>query len=400
MAFAIGGNGGRPVFNALRELARGSVRLSVAVSYVQLSGWELLWQAMPRQSRGHLRILCTDQLGITDPKAIRAILDEGVQLRAFKPNRVVFHPKVFIGHRVDGPDLYLLGSANLSRSALLSSVEVDQSGEDTNGTLGRWFDAQFSNPNKAVKFDEERLRALEAAFAARMKSGLVFQRAIAAVRRQDASVEANASATIESIFAGLTPTVAPLNFDKAGNNVRRLGIIQLALQGRIPLRGKTLSEMKLLGFAEEGQLNPLGRRAAAERSLEGVARIWMTWLKNASRTELALASPSGQLERARAAFQAFWTMKNEITEYFIQHSEAPTAQQKRTHQTIELLANSGRRLSDLSLDDVSTLSRILDNTKDLPPAAAEAVRDYLANKGARGWPYPDRRIAVIAWRDA
>jgi hypothetical protein len=69
-------------------------------------------------------------------------------------------------------------------------------------------------------------------------------------------------------------------------------------------------------------------------------------------------------------------------------------------QTIELLSNTGRNLSRLELADVETLASVLGNTTLLSPQAAEAVRDYLANKGVRGWRVHDRRLAVEAWRDA
>jgi hypothetical protein len=210
----------------------------------------------------------------------------------------------------------------------------------------------------------------------------------------------SAVSAVEAAFATLTPGVTPLNFDKAGNNVRQLGLIRDALEGRRPLTGKTASEMKLLGFVDDRQLNPLGRQAAQARSDRGVADIWMRWLKGASEHDLELVSPSGQLSRARQAFRTFWTLPPEVTDFFIARAERPDPSTRRVLQTIELLANTGRTLSQLSLADVRTLATVVESTAGLPAASAEAVRDYLANKGPRGWRVHDRGLAVEAWRDA
>jgi hypothetical protein len=158
--------------------------------------------------------------------------------------------------------------------------------------------------------------------------------------------------------------------------------------------------MKLLGLSDSGQLTPLGMVAARAASVQELAGIWMTWLKTASDTELRSASPSGQLIKARKVFERFWTLPTEVTDHFIERSENPSSKDKLMLQTIELLANAGRKLPSLTLDDISILSTVLRDTSALSLKAAEAVRDYLDNKGKRGWKYPDRKLAVIAWRDA
>ncbi len=399
MSFAIGGGRGRAVHDALKDILLGAERVSIAVSYIQRAGWELLRALLrPGQLTG-LRILCTDQLGITDPAAIRAIMHSGVDVRAFVPTGIVYHPKLYLAHQVRGSARFLLGSANLSKSALESGVEIDVSGEDAGDTLANWFDAIFADASRCAPFDAARLAALDKAWEARLKSRLVYQRAVSVARRPAAS-DLGAASAVETAFADLSPGVTPLNFDKAGNNVRQMGMISDLLAGRRRLEGKARSEMKLMGFVENGQLNALGRRAARIGTDAGIAAAWAGWLKAAPESDLLSASPSGHLLRARQAFRAFWSFPAEVTGFFIANAHNPPERIKRVMQTIELLANTGRDLSQLSLADIETLAAVLDNRSALRPEAAEAVRDYLENKGRRGWRVADRRLAVEAWRHA
>ena len=56
---------------ALRELVRGADTLSVAVSYLQVGGWEMFHKQVERLSLPRMRIVCTDQLEITHPEAVK-----------------------------------------------------------------------------------------------------------------------------------------------------------------------------------------------------------------------------------------------------------------------------------------------------------------------------------------
>jgi len=54
---------------ALGELVDGAETLSLAVSYLQVGGWELFRRHTSGLSLPKMRIVCTDQLGITPPAA-------------------------------------------------------------------------------------------------------------------------------------------------------------------------------------------------------------------------------------------------------------------------------------------------------------------------------------------
>lgn len=398
MAFAIGGGAREPIYECVKSLATDIRALSIAVSYIQLSGWELLEEIIPNAILANTRILCTDQLGITDPKAVRAIKASGVAIRAFSANDVVFHPKVYIGERANGSDRFVLGSANLSRSALLTSVEVNVEGEDPDSTLLGWFDHLFNDPVHSVEFDDARIEALERAFAARLKSRLAYQRTIDR-EAPEAATDAAAAMTLESAFAGLEGELMPLNIDKGGSTVRTLQYVETLLNGPQPLTDdKAAGDMKRLGFALNLHLTALGQAAVGQDWSE-IARLWVAWLKNADEADLLAINPTGRLVRGRKAFETFWTFPTEVTDFYLQEAEGTQGAKRELCQTIELLANAGRALPSLSMDDVATLSTILGATAALPPAARESIEDYIGNRGTRGWKFPDRRLILEAWRD-
>jgi HKD family nuclease len=393
---AIGGSGGRPIYDRLKALVLTAERVSVAVSYVQLGGWDRLEAALPPRLRSGLRVVCTDQLGITDPGAVRAMLTAGAEVRAYGETRRVYHPKLFIGHRAGAPDLYLLGSANLSRSALTASVEVDVGGEDPEGRLADWFDELFDR--RSVPFDSARLARLDIAFRARTRSGAAYQRMLAA-DDADAAADPGAAADLATFFSLLSGEAQPLNFDHAGNSARNLHFQRDRLHDPAPLAEKYKSEMKLLGWVDDaGYQTRLGRAAAAAATLEEVGRIWIAWLKATPDDQLRRINEASHLVRAKRAFAAFWTMEAEVRGFFLRHCERPAGGHRRTLQTIELLANAGRDVSRLSLDDVRALSQVVTVPDELPAAAQESIADYLRNEGTRGWQYDHRRIALEAWR--
>jgi HKD family nuclease len=240
--FHIGGSGSSTIHDAICELASKSNTISIAVSYIQMSGWELLKATLTEKKIKSLRILCTDQLGITDPNAVREIIKSGAAIRVFTGN-VVFHPKVYIGTTKGTSDIFLMGSANLSRSALISGVEADLAGEDSAGKLKIWFDGLFDDNSKSANFDEDRLTALDLAFSSRTKSRIAFKRFNKSKIQPENQAESTVddASIMESIFSNLELGTTPLNFDKAGNNIRRLGMIFDVLHGTRDLVGKTRS---------------------------------------------------------------------------------------------------------------------------------------------------------------
>lgn len=389
-----GGNQSGTVGTHIRDAVGRFHRLSIAVSYVQFSGWELLKPIIGGKAR-QVRLLCTDQFGVTDPAAVRAMQAAGVVVHVYT-GAGVYHPKIYVAEFEGAPPRWILGSANLSRSALETGVEAIYSSEDSDEQALGWFNNIFSQRSSA--FDEQRLAALEAAYAARIIGNLTTIRA-QPVPRSNAPEDPTAADVIASAFGALPDIVVPLNADKAGNNVRTLRRIDQVLNDSAQLKGKALSEFKLLGLASGGGYSAVAR-AAKGRSIEEIAKLWLGWLKHASPAEITAANPSGRLARAVIAFDTFWSFPKQVRDYFLAHCESPAADVRPELQVIELLANTGRRLASLTLDDVSTLANLLSARSELSPRVREVVRDYLENKGTRGWNEPDRKIVLEAWRSA
>lgn len=396
MSFGLGGAGQQEVLDKLGELFEGADSVSIAVSYIQSSGWRLL-SPMLKSIEKETRILCTDQLGITDPNAVRQIQTAGVGIHCYVASNV-YHPKVFIAHREGAPDKFVLGSANLSQSALKASVEAVIAGEDDDGYLVAWFDAMFDDKKRSTSFDEKRLARLELWSAARLKSRLTFQRS-ASKKTKPNNVDVAATDTIEKAFATLPRRLVTLNADKAANNVRTFRQMKKVLDGTVALKGKAFSELKLIGMAANGGFTPLGK-SIQNSSIEKIANKWMNWLKHASEQEINSISPSGQLAQTRTAFATFWRFPKKITAYFLENCESPSKEERPVLQTIELLANTGKSFPGLTVEDVKTLSTIVTETSQLETFQRAIIRDYLKNKGTRGWRLSDRKTILEAWKNA
>lgn len=394
--FGLGGSNNGIVLSRLKEIANGAEGFSIAVSYIQQSGWELL-EPLITHATVQTRVLCTDQLGITDPAAIRKMMAAGLDVRAFNGSPV-YHPKVYVAHYEKGDDRFVLGSANLSRSALMTGIEAVVTGEDKEKQLADWFNRMFLDGAQSEVFDGDRLAALEEAFAARLKSRLTYRKAVSAIKpTTKTSDDPSASAAIESAFAGLSGELSTLNVDQAGNNIRTFRLLQKRLTEQA-VGGKALSDLRLLGFVSGNALNAIGLSAQADGSIDGIAIQWVEWWANASELELAQINPTGRLSRSRKAIHIFWSFPAEVTDYFLINSLKPKPADKKVLQTIELLANAGRELPSLTLDEVRTLSEILSSTEELPKLAQFAIADYIRNKGTRGWSVNDRATLLGAWR--
>jgi len=101
--------------------------VDLAVSFVLESGARLLQphlQEMLNRS-GRLRLITSDYLDVTDPIALRRLMDlEGdAELKVFEASSVGFHPKSWVFHLEDQSGVAIVGSSNLSATALRTGVE-------------------------------------------------------------------------------------------------------------------------------------------------------------------------------------------------------------------------------------------------------------------------------------
>jgi HKD family nuclease len=383
---------------AFGQLIDGADTLSVAVSYLQVGGWELFRNYAQRLSLPKMRMVCTDQLGITQPAAVKRAIESKVQIRNFVGN-VVYHPKVFLAHDKQGqPSRFMLGSANLSASAFSNSVEAGVLSEEKDGlkTLDRWFNDLFEH--KSAAFTPELLHAMEvkwrvaAAERARNRLQVRGQLAVAAGTQSIPFAPEDVD-TIEDVLATIQLPIGLLNMDYAANNVRNITKAREVIANPAGASGKQQSELKLLGFMQRGNLTALGRAAAAAKTNDAVARLWCEWLERTP--DAQLRDINEKLLVAKRVFPQFWRLKKDVREYFLVNAQSPG--DRKTLQTIELLCNARQIVQDLSLNDIRTLSSLLQSNK-VPEYIRSEVAEYFENKGQRGWDTDDRRIVPLAWR--
>ena len=395
MTLAIGGNGTGSVKRRLAELIRNADAVDMAVSYVQVSGWKEIAPLLKGIDPKRIRVVCTDQLGITHPDAVRMVQAAGVSIRRYS-GHPIYHPKVYLAHRREAPTSFMIGSANLSRSALTQSVEVAMGGVDDDQTLKRWFDDLFAN--RTDVFDEARLKMMAQANAARVRAQLKVARQLAGVPAAANTPELiDQAELLDSVFTRVPKVIATLGFDHAGNNVRNLGYAMAVVGQATPWDSKQRSEMNLLGLGQSGSPTRLGLAVAGAPTPNEAATRWVNWVKAAPDAELASIGKLRRLVSAKRAIENFWKMDTEVQTYFLNNAENPAGDVRPVLQTIELLANCGPIARRLRLDDIRTLSTQLRDLTALPPDVADSIRDYLDNKGRRNWEFPDRRLIPLAW---
>jgi hypothetical protein len=126
-----------------------------------------------------------------------------------------------------------------------------------------------------------------------------------------------------------------------------------------------------------------------------VARLWCRWLKRTPNAELEKIHP--RLLVAKRVFPQFWRLKPAVRNHFLDNVQ--NRDERRTLQTIELLCNANALVQELSLDDMRTLSGLL-NSDRVPDYIKKEVEEYFDNKGQRSWDRDDRREIPLAWREA
>jgi len=118
----------RPLLHNLREDIDRASRVDIAVAFTLRSGVELLFDSFRDllDRNGDLRFLTGDYQDCTDPLALLRLLDlaDRAELRAYETRLGNgFHPKAYICHFPDGDGVAYVGSSNVTKAALVHSVE-------------------------------------------------------------------------------------------------------------------------------------------------------------------------------------------------------------------------------------------------------------------------------------
>jgi superfamily II DNA or RNA helicase/HKD family nuclease/diadenosine tetraphosphate (Ap4A) HIT family hydrolase len=129
--------------------------IDINAAFVLESGVSLIYARLQDhlQRGGCVRFLTGDYMGLTDPTALRTLLDlEGkLTARVFEATATSFHPKAYIFRAEDGTGAAYVGSSNLTAPALRDGVEwnyrVDRVGNPAGfQAILESFDMLFADP--------------------------------------------------------------------------------------------------------------------------------------------------------------------------------------------------------------------------------------------------------------
>lgn len=121
-------SGGEDALHAhLRPLIDRARAVDLSMSFLMTSGVRLILPHLRDllDRGGQLRLLTGDYLGVTEPAALRLITDlEGERrLHVFQAAQIPFHPKAWMFTFASDGGALIVGSSNLSRSALTDGIE-------------------------------------------------------------------------------------------------------------------------------------------------------------------------------------------------------------------------------------------------------------------------------------
>ncbi|MFC1665347.1 DEAD/DEAH box helicase family protein [Pseudomonadota bacterium] len=153
----------QPLLPMLKADIDRAAKVDIAVAFTLQSGLNLLYEHLfdllnKRKPKGGLRFLTGDYLDVTDPVALRRLLDLGgeVEVRIYQTaGNTGFHPKAYLCHFDDGYGVAYIGSSNISEPALTTSVEwnyriIDAQNPEGFGAAQVAFDALFADSNSIV----------------------------------------------------------------------------------------------------------------------------------------------------------------------------------------------------------------------------------------------------------
>lgn len=163
-----------PLLDAMTADLADASRFDLAVAFVTDSGLDqiepFLFDFFARQ--GRLRLLTGDYLDVTEPRALRRMLDWTEEYRDLASVRVFqagaghgFHPKAYILHREYAGATAYVGSSNLTQHALRRGIEWNLrldglSGEPQLQAIGEAFERLFRHPRTTALAAEEHLAYL------------------------------------------------------------------------------------------------------------------------------------------------------------------------------------------------------------------------------------------------
>lgn len=145
--------GSDPLLPLIGEHIDTATSVDLAVAFAMDSGVALLepWLRELLDRGGRLRIIVGDYLDTTDPAALRRLLDlEGAEIFIFETRGLSFHPKAWLFRAAEASGMAVVGSSNLSRSALEDGVEWNLHTEAATDQVTTAFEELLARPQVSV----------------------------------------------------------------------------------------------------------------------------------------------------------------------------------------------------------------------------------------------------------
>ncbi|MFY0544948.1 DUF3427 domain-containing protein [Brevibacillus sp. H7] len=117
---------GQNFFKVLRTELFTADHVDFMVSFIRWSGLQLLLRSFDelQKKNKEVRILTSTYMNITEPKALRRLLDfSNVQVKVFNAGNTSFHTKAYLFSRLSNMNTVIIGSSNLSYSAIQHGYE-------------------------------------------------------------------------------------------------------------------------------------------------------------------------------------------------------------------------------------------------------------------------------------
>lgn len=149
-------------FKALKYEMLTADSVDFMVSFIRMSGLQLIIRPLLELEKRNIpvRIITSTYLGITEVKALQKLMEfSNVQVKIIDTQKESFHTKAYMFHRNSGLNTVIIGSSNLSHSALMNGHELNVKLPDTSflpiyEQTKRIFD-QIWNSEETVALDSE-----------------------------------------------------------------------------------------------------------------------------------------------------------------------------------------------------------------------------------------------------
>lgn len=121
----------------IRELLEDAKNLNLSIAYIRNTGVDIVADDIKAiiDRGGKIRIICTDAMGITQASALKRLLNIGATIKVCKLNIGTFHAKFWLLEKTDGWH-FIVGSANLSKSAFEYNVEASLAVDQASNSSG------------------------------------------------------------------------------------------------------------------------------------------------------------------------------------------------------------------------------------------------------------------------